>query len=72
LRMNTCSLLLMKKLVARWLMESRTLKGLAAEITHTDFLTNRFLVNEVAVAELLLIPLFKNAAQIMLPGSLVK
>ena len=61
----------MKKLDAHWLMESKTPRGLVAGIIHTDFLINRFLVSEVVAVELPLIPLFKNSALIMLPGSTV-
>ena len=69
---NTCSLLLMRKPVAHWLMVLKILNELAAENTHTDSHTNHFLENEVAAVALLLIPLFKSAARMMLPESLVK
>jgi hypothetical protein len=40
--------------------------------THTDSHTNHFLEKEDAAVDKLLIPPFKNVAQIMLPGSPVK
>merc|ERR1712066_901601 len=62
---NTLNLPSTKKPVAHWSMVLKIPRELAAENTHTDFLTNLCLENEVVVEDKHLIPLYKNAAQMM-------
>merc|ERR1712178_163205 len=69
---NTNSQPLTKNKVAYFKMESKILSELVAANTLTDFHTNHCLEKEDAAVDQLMIPPFKNAAQIMLPESPVR
>jgi len=71
-KLSVNPMVLMKKSTAHFKMVLRTLKGLVAENTHTDSLTNHCPEREDAVEVKLLIPLYKSAALIMFQGSVVK